>query len=587
MARHHKVFGRIIDIWRILPNGRGSQFLWLLILMLITAFLEILGIGSLIPFLGLLVSPGEVFNFKYAILMEEFLGLTNQSSMVVVLTIIFCIINIISGVFRFFLMYFQNHLSYSVGAELSVEIYRRVLFQDYLFHISRNSSEIIAGIINKAHSIVTGAIYPLLVVFSSIFIATAIVISLILISPTIALVSFSVLGGVYILLIIFLKEMHLTESGKMNVHYAKRLTILQEGLGGIRETILAGSQDFSINKYQTSEGILRQSLARLQVLSAAPKYFLETFVIVMIAISGCVAVINGKNFQAYIPVIGALAFGVQRLMPVIQNGYSAWSAIQGNSASVGDALDFLAINNFVAKDSKPSTLPSFDRCLELKHISFCYPNSREKTLNQISLKIYKGSRVGIIGKTGCGKSTLLDVLMGMLYPDDGSIILDGVEISQENIGALRQLVGHVPQSIFLSDSTIEENIAFGVGCEYINISRVREVAKLAQLSETIERWDQGYKTIVGERGVRLSGGQIQRIGIARALYKDPKILIFDEATSALDNHTESNLMASINSLPKDLTIVMVAHRLSSLSGCDAIISIDSKGCVSEISGKQK
>ena len=281
-----------------------------------------------------------------------------------------------------------------------------------------------------------------------------------------------------------------------------------------------------------------------------------------------------KGIVNAIPVLGAFALGAQRLLPVLQLAYSGWSSIRGSQASLGDALDLLDQPMPVYADAPLPDPISFNHSITLKGIAFKYGENTPWVLQHgFNLNIPKGSRVGFIGTTGSGKSTLLDILMGLLQSPHGELAIDGIKITEKNQRSWQTHIAHVPQTIFLADTTIAENIAFGLPLAHIDIDRVREVAKKAQVDQVIESWPEQYDTLVGERGIKLSGGQRQRIGIARALYKRADVIVFDEATSALDNDTESAVMEAIESLSEELTLIIVAHRLTTLKNCTEIIEL--------------
>jgi ABC-type multidrug transport system fused ATPase/permease subunit len=280
-----------------------------------------------------------------------------------------------------------------------------------------------------------------------------------------------------------------------------------------------------------------------------------------------------------IPVLGALALGAQRLLPALQQAYGAYSTIKGSISSFKDVLNLLDQPLPEYADQPPPKPIPFEKEIKLIDLNFCYTEDSPWVLKNINFSLDKGTRIGFIGVTGSGKSTLLDIIMGLLPATSGSIVVDGQFITNENRRGWQAHIAHVPQNIYLSDSTIEENIAFGISKEKIDHQRVEKAAKQAQIAELIEEWVDGYQTFVGERGIRLSGGQRQRIGIARALYKQVDVLIFDEATSALDNETEQVVMKAIGGLERDLTILIIAHRLTTLKGCDQIIKLDKNNIV--------
>jgi ATP-binding cassette subfamily B protein len=294
----------------------------------------------------------------------------------------------------------------------------------------------------------------------------------------------------------------------------------------------------------------------------------------LIAILAYVMMQQEGGVTTVVPILGALALGAQRLLPALQQVYGSYSTIRGVEVSLKDALDLLnqPLPEYADQPS-PTPIP-FEREIKLKNLSFGYTKDTSLVLKNINLCIAKGERIGFMGVTGSGKSTLLDIVMGLLQPTDGKLTIDQKPINSQNRRAWQAHIAHVPQNVYLSDSTIEENIAFGVSKEKIDRQRVEKAAKQAQIGELIEEWKDGYQTLVGERGIRLSGGQRQRIGIARALYKKADVLIFDEATSALDNETEQAVMEEIKGLEEKLTILIIAHRLTTLKGCDRVVKLN-------------
>ena len=358
---------------------------------------------------------------------------------------------------------------------------------------------------------------------------------------------------------------------------------LQEGLGGIRDVLIDGSQQFYCNLYRNADLPLRRASGSNVFISGSPRYAMEALGMSIIAALAYLMTQQQEGMIIAIPMLGALALGAQRLLPVLQQTYSAYSTIKGVKSSFQDVLELLEqpLPDFV-NQPLPDPIP-FETKISLNNLNFRYAaDSTEKTpwvLKDINLTIMKGARVGFIGVTGSGKSTLLDIIMGLLLPTTGNITIDDEPVTNENRRAWQSHIAHVPQNIYLSDSTIEENIAFGISKDKINHQQVKKASKQAQIAELIEGWQEGYQTFVGERGVRLSGGQRQRIGIARALYKKANVLIFDEATSALDNDTEKAVMEAVESLGRELTILIIAHRLTTLKGCDQIIKLDKNNAV--------
>jgi ATP-binding cassette subfamily B protein len=348
---------------------------------------------------------------------------------------------------------------------------------------------------------------------------------------------------------------------------------LQEGLGGVRDILIDGTQEVYSQIYAKEDGILRRAEANLKIVSGISRPLVESLGIALIALFAYTFAIGPNGFSSAVPIFGVIAFSAQRSLPLMQQLYSSWAIIQATVVTLIDVIKVLERGSPNECHTLNIKELQFLSTIEFESVSFGYKDSPKEVLKSINLSIKKGDRVGIIGPTGGGKTTLIDVLMGLIPPTKGHLLVDGIAVTDSNLRSWQNKIAHVPQAIFLTDKSIAENIAFGVSNDMIDYGRVKKVAKLAQLSATIEQWPNTYATMVGERGVRLSGGQRQRIGIARALYKQSEIIVLDEATSALDGATEFEVMSAVESLGKDLTIVIVAHRLSTLKNCDYILSL--------------
>jgi len=431
-------------------------------------------------------------------------------------------------------------------------------------------------------SVITSILMPIPVIVSSTLIIISILSVILFINTKVAIISLAGFTSIYLIIILLSKKQVALESKQISEESVRVLKILQEGLEGIRDVLIDGTQAAYCYIYLQSELKLRRSQAKLTILAGSPRYAIEALGMVLISMLAYFLAIKSEGFASVIPTLGALALGAQRILPILQQAYISYTNMKGDESSLIDTLKLLnqELPKFLEDDSNLEIIP-FKKSIVLQEISFQYNVNQKPVLNKFNLTILKGSRVGIIGKTGCGKSTLLDLIMGLIQPIKGELLIDGISISENNSRQWQSHVAHVPQSIYLSDSTLSENIAFGIPKNKIDKERVILAAQRAQIDQIIETWDKKYETIVGERGVRLSGGQKQRIGIARALYKNSDLIIFDEATSALDTDTEKDVMNSINLLGNQLTILIVAHRLSTLKDCDFIIEL-SGGTVSRM-----
>ncbi len=477
------------------------------------------------------------------------------------------------------LLWVSTRLSFASGADLGIEVYRRTLYQPFARHVARNSSEVISGISGKSDSVIYGVILPALSIVSSSILLLAILVALLSIDPAIALIAFLGFGAIYVVVILSTRRKLATNSARIASESVQVVKSLQEGLGGIRDVLLDGTQQVYCDIFRKADLTLRRAQGSNQFISTFPRFGIETLGMLLISALAYSMASDGKAASAAIPVLGALALGAQRLLPVLQQAYGSWTSIRASQSSLQDLLDLLDQPLPKSAESSEQVSLPFQRSLKLEDVSFRYGETMPWVLKNLSLEIRAGETVGFVGTSGSGKSTLLDIVMGLLAPTTGCVTVDGVPITEGNLRGWQLNIAHVPQAIFLSDSTIAENIAFGVPIDHIDMDRVRKAAIQAQISSDIESWPKGYSTRVGERGARLSGGQRQRIGIARALYKHADVIVFDEATSALDSATELDVMNAIESLRGRVTVLMIAHRLSTLKGCEKIVIMnDSGGC---------
>lgn len=561
-------------LWAHIAPRRKKQLGLLLIIMVITSFAEVGSIGAVLPFLGALVSPEKVFANEYIQPIVSSLEITQPNQLLFPLTLLFISAAILSAGMRLTLIWVQTRLGHAIGADFSVQIYEKTLYQPYSVHASRNSSEIIAGISGKISSVVYSTLLPLLSAASSALILATMMAALIAIDPAVALITFGGFGAVYAVIMVLSRKRLAQNSQRISRESNQVVKALQEGLGGIRDVLIDGTQAVYCKIYRSADLPLRRAQANNQIIGAYPRFLIEALGIALIA--GLAYALTGREggVAVAIPLLGAFAIGAQRLLPVLQQLYGSWSSLRGDQASLNDVLDLIEQPLPTYARKLASELLPFNQSITLNNISFRYTEKTPWVLRDINLEIPKGARVGFMGTTGSGKSTLLDILMALLYPDKGSLAIDDMAITEQNFRSWQAHIAHVPQSIFLADNTIAENIAFGVLPEQIDYQRVEKAAQQAQIAKTIESWEKGYNTFVGERGVRLSGGQRQRIGIARALYKQADVIVFDEATSALDNETEAAVMDAIEAIGSDITVLMVAHRLSTLKACDVIYELE-------------
>ena len=526
----------------------------------------------MLPFLGILTSPNWIFSHPLIQPIINYLGITSPQELLLPLTIIFGFAAFTAGAMRMLLLWASSRLSFSVGADISISIYQRTLLQPYSVHISRNSNQIISGI-SKKTDITIEVMTEFLTLISSSIILSVILMTLVSIDPVVSIASICGFAFIYGPILLITRK-RLLANGKLiakeSTHVIKSL---QEGLGGIRDILIDGSQDIYCQNYYAADLSQRRAQGNNWFIARFPRYSMESLGMILIAVLAYILSTQSSGIIGAIPTLGLLALGAQRLLPVAQQAYYAFVFIRGNQASLQDTLNLLEqpMPSYW-RNGKVSPI-TYTSWIKLTNISFRYSANDPWVIKDICLNIKKGSRVGFIGTTGSGKSTLLDIIMGLLEPTHGSFSIDDQQLTLENHRNWQARIAHVPQSIFLADKSLEENIAFGIPPEEINHDRVKAAAKNAQIADLIESWPQQYKTTVGERGIRLSGGQRQRIGIARALYKEADVLILDEATSALDTDTEESVMDAIKNLASNLTILIIAHRLTTLKNCTQIIEL--------------
>ncbi|MDD5208138.1 MAG: ABC transporter ATP-binding protein [Elusimicrobiales bacterium] len=564
----------LVRLWDHLPGRRRRQFLLLLILMLVSALAEVVSIGAILPFLAVITAPERVFNYPLAASFIRHFGITAPEQLVLPFTVSFAVVALGAGLIRIVLLWVSTKLTASSGSELSIEVYRRTLYQPYQEHISSNSSEVINGITNKVNGVLFGIMLPVLALVSSALVLVAVMAALMAIDPLVATIATLGFGASYAVITLAYRRRLRRNSARIVREQAQLLKALQEGLGGIRDVLLDGTQPVYCDVYRKADLPFRQAQGDNSFVGQGPRYAIEAVGMVLITVLAFWLSRQPGGISAAFPVLGALAVGAQRLLPALQQIYNAWTSIASNQVQLSDVLDILD-RPLPPEAHGPAPVPlDFKKEIRFDSVRFRYGADGPWILDGLNLTIPKGARVGFVGTTGSGKSTTIDLLMSLLTPEDGRLLVDGTPIDKTNIRPWQRAIAHVPQAIYLADTTLAENIAFGVPPELIDMDRVKQAARQAQIAEFIESKPEGYGARVGERGVQLSGGQRQRIGIARALYKRASVLVFDEATSALDSATEQAVMEAIEGVNKDVTILIIAHRVTTLKRCDFILQLE-------------
>ena len=570
----------LVRLFRHVNRHRRYQYMALLCLTLVSSVAEVVSLGSVVPFIGIITQPDKVFNYPMVGEVVHALGITSIGEMALPFTILFAVAALIAGGLRLLLLWISTRLAYSTGADFSIDIYRRTLYQPYQIHIERSSNEIISGITQKVTT-VTWALVSMVTLVTSSVVFLFILATLIVIDPSVAVSALLAFGSGYVF-IAWRTRRRLLRNAQLLAHEQTQvIKVLREGLGAIRDVLLDGTQEVYCNVYHNAIHRLRRANSENSYMHQAPRYIMEVLGMVLIAVFALYLSNQQGGVGVALPVLAALAFSAQRLLPLMQQIYTGWSYVTGNKVALNDVLDLLAQPLAEKVPEKDSLL--FQKSIRFDNVGFRYRKDSPMVLDGVHLDIPKGARIGFMGATGGGKSTALDLLMSLLEPTQGKILVDGNPIGVEHRSAWQSMIAHVPQNIFLADVTIAENIAFGVPQEEIDFDRVQQAADQAQIAEFIRGLPMGYDAAVGERGIRLSGGQRQRIGIARALYKQASVLVLDEATSALDNKTEHAVINAIGELNRSLTVLVIAHRITTLRHCDAIFRIENGRLLSESS----
>lgn len=555
-----------------MSEPRRRQFVAVLLLMLFGAFAELATIGAVLPFLTLLAEPQMLGRYPIGIELLHAMGAATLHEQLLVATLLFAAIIVVSGAIRFELARTVQHFSYELAHDLLVEVQRRFLFQPYAFHVQRNTSTLVSAL-EKTEILACEVLISLMQAAIAAFIALFIIGALVAVDPLTAIVAAAVFAAIYMCVSLITNDRLARNSAAIARGFDERLRIVQESLGGIRDVIIDGSQATYLDLFDRENSMLNRARANTGVISSAPRFVVETVGILAMAAIALFEAERRGSLAAALPVLGTVALGAQRLLPLIQQIFKGWSTVSGYMSVVGQTVELLTLPT-PAEGPRTAPLPLRDR-ISIEGVSFTYPARAKPALENVSFEIPVGSAVALVGETGSGKSTLADLLMGLMDADSGRILIDGVPLGASNRRRWQRSIAHVPQSIFLADATIAANIALGCPGEPVDMMRVAAAAKSAQLHEFVVSLPEGYETFVGERGIRISGGQRQRLGIARAIYKQTPLLVLDEATSALDEQTEEPVIAALERLRSEgRTIVIVAHRLSTIRHCDQVARLE-------------
>ncbi|MCT7995211.1 ABC transporter ATP-binding protein [Laspinema olomoucense] len=560
----------------LLTTRERWQIAGLFLLILIGAGFETLGVGLVLPFISLLESPQRVQEAGLLRWVYQAVGQPELQQFLIWAGLGFIGIYLIKNAYLTGLTYLQCRFIYDKQVELCSRLFRAYLYSPYTFHLQRNSADLIRNITSETGLFFNNVLAPGLLALTEATILGGIALFLLIVEP---MTSLAAAGGIGLATIIFYRmvRLKLSELGQARqYHYGQVIRTINHGLGGVKEAKVLGREQLFIEEFEKHNLYSNRALQFYQLVSQLPRFFIESIAIVGLMLIVVSVLAQGRNLSAVIPTLSLFAAAAFRLMPSINRILNAVTVMRFSSSSVYVlSQDFRELNpvleerQLVNSRKMAEVQPILETSISLHNVLYRYPGASDNALMGVSLTIPKGTSVGFVGSSGAGKTTIVDVILGLLPPTQGKILVDGRDI-YEDLSAWQRLIGYIPQSIYLCDDTLRNNIAFGIPENQINEDGIESAVKSAQLTELVASLPEGLDTLVGERGVRLSGGQRQRVGIARALYHNPEVLVMDEATAALDNQTEAGVMEAVEKLSGEKTLIMIAHRLSTVKNCDRL-----------------
>ncbi len=571
------MFKIIKELFNLLTPGQRKRFYVLQILVAIMAVLEIFGVASMIPFMAVVGDMSQLQEDTPIAQIYKSSGITSESQFVFILGVFVLLALSISTIISMFTVWKLSIFAHQIGTELADRLYTHYLKQGWLFHASGSSAQLTKKIATETTRVTANILVPLMHMNSKILLVFLLSLSIIIYNPKVAMIGISIFVATYLILFRIVRT-RLASFGKATSDVTEqRFRLMNEGFGGIKDVLLLGRDADFIGRFNKTGNILAYSLGTTNAIIQIPRYLVELIAFGSIILLILYLMVSYEaNLGIILPILSIYAVGAIKLLPAFQQIYGSIGVIKANLAAFDSIREDLN-NSFRVEPKKQIIEKKYlnpKQQISLENIAFTYPNKEEPTLNQLSMTIPANSVIGVVGPSGAGKSTLIDIFLGLIEPQEGQLIVDHTIINGQNRRSWQNSIGFVAQSIFLSEGTIAENIAFGISHDQIDLEQVQKVIKLAYLDEFIQTLNDGVDTRVGERGVQLSGGQRQRIGIARALYHKAEVIVFDEATSSLDGVAEKMIMDAIHDFSGQKTIILIAHRLKTVQKCDKIFFIN-------------
>lgn len=565
----------IRELLDVLTPSQLKRLLILQLLMAIMAFAEVASVAAIGLFMAVVANENVLGQTHFIGRIYQMSGLGNPADFIYFVGVVALILLVATALVSMLTVWRTARFAARVGQEIADSLYRYYMHQPWLFHAAGSSAELTKKIASESYIVAAQIIYPFMQINAKAILTLFMIVGLLILNPWVVLIALVIFGCAYAVLYRMIRQRLVRNGRRISELATRRYKLMAEGFGGIKDVLLLGRQDDFVKRFQDSGTELSRSLSANDALAMAPKNFMD-----MISFSSVILLVLylTRNYEgdlaSILPVLALYALAGFKVLPGFQQIYHAVATIKASSPAFdsikADLKKSHATVESEASHAATGQITSFTQAIDFRDVTFTYPAKLQPALKSVSVRIPANKTIGFAGSTGSGKSTLIDLVMGLLPPDAGEILIDGVPLTPANTRAWQNMIGLVSQSIFLSDASIKENVAFGIPLEKIDIHRVQEVLALAHLEEFIAELPEGIETRVGERGVQLSGGQRQRIGIARSLYHNPEVLVFDEATSALDGITEKSIMQAIHHFAGRKTIILIAHRFTTIQKCDVI-----------------
>lgn len=572
------MYNAIRQLFSLLTPSQYQRFFKLQILVVLMSFLEIVGVTSIIPFMALVGDMNQLQQDTLIAQLFNASGIKSESEFLFLLGVVVLLMLFISSVVSMFTIWKLSMFAHKIGVEIADTLYSHYLKQDWLFHATGSSAQLTKKVATEALRVTNGLVIPIMAMNARIVFIFFISFTIFIYDPKVALIGLLVFVTAYLILFKLVRKRLENNGEAISIVNEQRFRLMNEGFGGIKDVLLMGRDNDFINRFSKTGDSFAYSLGSTETLTQVPRYLIELIAFgSMISLLLYLIASHDGNLGMILPIMSVYALATFKLLPALQQIYRSIGHIKANISafeSIHQDLKDSSKAEIINTPEKDNSFFNPKEKISLENINFTYPGKQESAITNLNLSISANSVVGIVGPSGAGKSTVVDILLGLIEPQKGELKVDNITINNKNRRSWQNTIGFVAQSIFLSEGTFAENVAFGIPDDQINLDKVQKALELAHLDELIKTLKNGIHTKVGERGVQLSGGQRQRVGIARALYHEAEVLVFDEATSSLDGITEKMIMESIDQLSGKKTIIMIAHRLKTIQNCDEIFFID-------------